>query len=59
MVQRKLKSSDIRILLEKTLIKNVMTKPAITIEESDNFSSVEELFVKKEIRHLPVATLPS
>lgn len=40
--------------LKKTLIKEVMAAPAITVNENDDFSKVHEKFQFHDIRHLPV-----
>ena len=40
--------------LQKTTIKDVMASPAITVNENDDFSKVQEKFQFHQIRHLPV-----
>lgn len=41
-------------ILHKIEIADVMSKSIIVIEEGEDFSQVEEIFVSKKIRHLPV-----
>ena len=45
---------DIQSTFLKTPVKDVMTKPVITIQSSAAFSEVEEKFSANKIRHLPV-----
>ncbi len=47
-------SKYLKIFLKDTLIKEVMTVPAICVHVDDDFSLVAELFVAKDIRHLPI-----
>jgi len=42
-----------KILTSRT-IKEIMSSPAITVNVNEDFSRVEEMFVNKNIRHLPV-----
>lgn len=44
----------LRALLKEISIKEVMVKPVITINIDEDFSRVEEIFVQRRIRHLPV-----
>ena len=44
----------IQHLLRKTLLKSVMTSPAITVFELEDFSVVKDKFELYSIRHLPV-----
>lgn len=41
-------------LLKEIRLKDVMTTPVTTVVVDDDFSCVEEMFVKNKIRHLPV-----
>ncbi len=45
---------DIRHLLKDVKVKDVMTAPCATINKEENLSLVEEMFIEKRIRHLPV-----
>jgi len=44
----------IRVLFEKVKLREVMTVPVITINEEEDFSLAEEIFLKNNIFYLPV-----
>jgi CBS domain-containing protein len=57
MRKRRLKQSEdyyVRVLLQKTLVRDVMTTPVISISQDEPFSMVEEKFRTHRIRHIPV-----
>ncbi len=41
-------------IVRKVLVGDVMVSPAMTINRNHEFSEVEEIFLEKRIRHLPV-----
>ena len=45
---------DIRVILNTTQVKEVMSQPVTTVNKDKDFSEVEKLFVNQHIRHLPV-----
>ena len=46
--------SAIRTLLQKTLLSQIMAKPAIVVRENDDFHVVRDKLETYNIRHLPV-----
>ena len=54
MVKTKFTLGVVGDLLNNVLVKEIMASPVVTISVQEDFSEVEELFLNKRIRHLPV-----
>ncbi len=48
------KKEIIKQILQETLIKDVMSKPVITVKDTDDFALVHEKLSLYDIRHMPV-----
>lgn len=53
-MNREFNEGATRKLLNDTLVEEIMTTPVQIVQDSLLFSRVEEMFVEKHIRHLPV-----